>query len=70
MEDVRCVALDTNRIEGNTEVKLGPSAKNDEDICRFKIKQNTTEPLRFEIHYNGKIRKEVCNWQSVQPFTD
>lgn len=63
LQNVRCVALD-RELFAEPEIAIGDMSKNDEDVCRFKLKGNTTEPLRFEVHYNGKTKREVCNWQN------
>ena|SRR3989338_5197082 len=62
IKNVRCVALD-KEFFANPEVVIGDLSKNDEDVCRFKLSRNTTEPLRFEVYYNNKIKREVCEWQ-------
>jgi hypothetical protein len=60
MKAVSCVALDEGFFE-KQEYSLGDLAKNDADVCKFKATQEIDEPLRFEVKYNGKVRKEVCN---------
>lgn len=69
LEDVKCVALD-REFFANPEIVVGDLAKNDEDVCRFKLARNTNEPLRFEVHYNGKVKREVCQWQHSPEFVD
>lgn len=44
-----------------SEISVGDLSKNDEDVCTFKLSGNATEPLRFEVHYNSEIKREVCN---------
>lgn len=66
LQNVRCVALD-EELFAEPEIAIeGGMSKNDEEVCRFKLKGNATEPsLKFEVHYNdGKVRREVCNWQN------
>lgn len=69
LKNVKCVALD-NAFFDNPEINIGNLAKNDEDVCRFRLIKNTTDPLRFEILYDGKVRREVCSWQNYQSVID
>ncbi len=65
LQNVKCVALDRELFAEPEIATVGDMSKNDEDVCRFKLKGNTTEPLKFEVRYNdGKVRREVCNWQN------
>lgn len=69
LKNVKCVALDKEFFD-NSEIMLGDLAKGDEDVCRFKITKNTDEPLRFEVRYNGLVKREVCSWQNYQSIID
>lgn len=62
LKNVKCIALD-NEFFDNPEIVIGDLAKDDEDVCRFKLSKTTEEPLRFEVWYNGKVKREVCDWQ-------
>jgi len=69
MKAVSCVALDEGFFE-KQEYTLGDLSKNDADVCKFKGRTNITEPMRFEIRYNSKVRKEVCNPNEPTQFWD
>ncbi|KAF5412146.1 MAG: hypothetical protein C5S38_08700 [Candidatus Methanophagaceae archaeon] len=69
LKDVKCVALDIEYVV-NPEIAIGDLSKNDEDVCRFKLSRNTTEPLRFEVWYNGEVKREVCKWQHYPRYVD
>lgn len=69
LKDVKCVALDIEYVV-NPEIAIGDLSKNDEDVCRFKLSRNTTEPLRFEVWYNGEVKREVCKWQHYTRYVD
>ncbi len=68
VRDITCVALDTEFFE-NPEITIGDLSKNDEDVCRFELSKPTDKPLRFEVRYDGKSEREVCNWQDFN-FVD
>jgi len=69
VKKVKCVALD-KEFFNNTEVFVGDLSKNDEDVCRFSLIRTTTQPLRFEVWYNDRVQKEVCDWQHYQTYSD
>lgn len=69
LKNVKCVALD-KEFFANPEIIIGDLSKNDEDVCRFRLSRNTTEPLRFEVWYNNKIKREVCEWQHFSTYID
>jgi hypothetical protein len=69
LENVRCVALDKEFFQVN-EVKIGKMSEGDEDVCRFALSKETDMPLRFEVHYNGNVLKEVCDWEDFSAFVD
>ncbi|MBR9678112.1 MAG: hypothetical protein GOU97_02370 [Nanoarchaeota archaeon] len=69
LKNVKCVALDKEFFD-ISEIVIGDLSKNDEDVCRFKLSKNTTEPLRFEVQYNGKVKREVCEWQHYPRYAD
>lgn len=69
LRNVKCVALD-KEFFANSEIIIGDLSKNDEDVCRFKLLRNTTEPLRFEVLYNNKLKREVCEWQHSSTYVD
>lgn len=69
LSNVKCVALD-KEFFASSEVSLDTLAKNDEDVCRFMLLKNSTKPLRFEVHYNSEIKREVCDWQNYQEYVD
>ena len=69
LKNVKCVALD-KEFFSDPEINIGDLPKNSEDVCRFKIAENTTEPLRFEVWYNGEVKREVCNWQQYPEYFD
>lgn len=69
LKNVKCVALDKEFFT-NSEIIIGDLSKNDEDVCRFRLSRNTTEPLRFEVWYNNKIKREVCEWQHFSTYVD
>ncbi len=69
LKNVKCVALDKELFD-ISEIVIGDLSKNDEDVCRFKLSKNTTEPLRFEVQYNGKVKREVCEWQHYPRYAD
>lgn len=60
---IRCIALDKDFFDVS-EIAVGDLSKNDEDVCRFELSKPTDKPLRFEVRYNGKSEREVCNWQN------
>lgn len=62
LKNVKCVALDKEFFD-NQEIVIGDLSKDDEDVCRFRLSKHTLEPLRFEVWYNGKVKREVCDWQ-------
>ncbi len=62
LKNVKCVALDKEFFD-NPEIVIGNLSKDDEDVCRFRLSKDTTQPLRFEVWYNGKVKREVCDWQ-------
>lgn len=69
LRDVRCVALDEGFFD-SPEIVLGDLSLNDEDVCRFRLLRNTTEPLRFEVWYNNRVKREVCEWQHYPRYVD
>ena len=69
LSQVKCVALDQGLFD-TPEIAIGDLSKNDEDVCRFTLSRETTQPLRFEVWYNGKAEREVCDWQSSQTVFD
>lgn len=69
LKNVKCVALDKSYFT-NKEIVIGDLSKNDEDVCRFKLSRDTTEPLRFEVWYNNEVKREVCEWQHYSTYTD
>ncbi|MBM3309108.1 MAG: hypothetical protein FJY77_02545 [Candidatus Altiarchaeales archaeon] len=69
LEQVRCVALDKEFFSAS-EVNIGKMSEGDEDVCRFTLARETDIPLRFEIHYNGKVLKEVCDWEYYGEYLD
>ncbi len=62
LKNVKCVALDKG-VFVDDEIVIGDLSKNDEDVCRFELVQGAVKPLRFEVWYNGKVEREVCEWQ-------
>lgn len=64
LKNVKCVALDGGFF-ANPDVFIGDLSRNSRDVCKFvQSKDTTTEPLRFEVWYDGKAQsREVCNWQ-------
>ncbi|MEA3343522.1 MAG: hypothetical protein U9Q92_05115 [archaeon] len=62
LKNVKCVALDKEFFV-NPEIVIGDLSKNDEDVCRFELAEGVGKPLRFEVWYNGKVEREVCEWQ-------
>ena len=62
LKNVKCVALDKEFFV-DAEIVIGDLSKNDEDVCRFELLQDVAKPLRFEVWYNGKVEREVCEWQ-------
>ena len=69
LKNVKCVALD-KKFFTESEIIIGNLVKNDEDVCRFKLAVNTTQPLRFEVWYNGKVKRDVCEWQHYPRYID
>lgn len=69
LKGVKCAALD-KEFFGDAEVIIGDLSKNDEDVCRFALKKDTSQPLRFEVSFNGKVQREVCDWQNYQSYVD
>ena len=69
LKNVKCVALDKEFFP-ESEINIGDLSKNSEDVCRFKTAENITEPLRFEVWYNGEVKREVCNWQQYTEYID
>lgn len=69
LRNVKCIALDKEFFV-DPEIFIGDLSKNDEDVCRFRLIKNTTEPLRFEVQYNNKVEREVCEWQHSGILTD
>lgn len=69
IRNVKCVALDKEFFT-ESEIVIGDLSKNDEDVCRFKFSKNTIAPLRFEVWYNGKVKREVCEWQHYPGYVD
>ncbi|MFH1126108.1 MAG: hypothetical protein V1703_03200 [Candidatus Altiarchaeota archaeon] len=67
VKNVKCTALDTEFF-AKKEVSIGDLSKGDSDVCSFKLLQNATQPLRFELGYNDKVERIVCNWQPVTGF--
>ena len=62
LKNVKCRGLDS-LFFSETEIIIGDLSTDDEDVCRFKLIKQNSEPLRFEIEYNGKIEREVCEWE-------
>ncbi len=62
LKNVKCVALDKEFFV-DAEIVIGDLSKNDEDVCRFELVEGVGKPLRFEVWYNGKVEREVCEWQ-------
>ena len=66
LKNVKCLALD-KELFINPEIIIGDLSKNSEDVCIFELTQGASKPskkpLRFEIWYNGKAEREVCEWQ-------
>lgn len=70
LKEVKCVALEKELID-KKEFVVGDLVKNDEDVCKFKLLNNTEEPIRFEVHYNGITKREVCNNSGInQAYID
>lgn len=69
LKNVKCVALDKEFFT-NSEIVIGDLSKNDEEVCRFKLSKGTTDPLRFEVWYNDKVKREVCEWQHYPRYID
>ncbi len=69
LKNVKCVALD-REFFGNPEIVISDLAKGDEDVCRFELLKNTRKPLRFEVWYNGRVKREVCEWQHYPGYID
>lgn len=69
LRGVKCVALDEGFFD-SPEIVLGDLSLNDEDVCRFRLLRNTTEPLRFEVWYNNRVKREVCEWQHYPLYVD
>ena len=69
LKNVSCVALDKEWLD-QPEIVIGDLSKNDEDVCRFNVDGNTTMPLRFEVRYNGEVKREVCDWQHYSTYID
>lgn len=65
LKNVKCVSLDKEFIT-DSEIVIGDLSKNDEDVCRFEFFKETTQPLRFEVWYNNKVEREVCDWQNFR----
>ena len=59
LEEVKCTALDADFFE-ETEINLCSLERSDSDVCRFTLKGNTNQPMRFEVQYNGKTRRLAC----------
>lgn len=64
LKNVKCTAVE-NGLFANPEIFLGNLSKGDEAICKFRLARSMSEPLSFEITYNNKTRKEVCDWQPL-----
>ena len=66
LKNVKCLALD-KELFINPEIIIGDLSKNSEDVCIFELTQGASKPskkpLRFEVWYNGKAEREVCEWQ-------
>ncbi len=66
LKNVKCLALD-KELFVNPEIVIGDLSKNDEDVCIFELSQGASKPLkkplRFEVWYNDKAEREVCEWQ-------
>ncbi|MAF36794.1 hypothetical protein CL622_06780 [archaeon] len=69
LKDVKCVALDHDLFI-DPDIVIGDLSQEDEDVCRLKLAQTTDDPLRFEVWYNGQVRREVCDWQRQETFID
>jgi len=69
IKDIKCTALDTEFFT-ETEIFIGDLSRGSEDVCKFKLKEDTKEPLRFEVLYNGKSIREVCDWEHDIMYVD
>jgi len=67
--NVKCVVLDKEYFN-QTEVYVGNLSNGDEEVCIFKLDKNMADPLRFEVSYNDRVQREVCNWRNYQTFID
>jgi len=61
---VKCVALDKDSVV-NPEISIGDLSKGSKDVCRFKLSKTTSDPLRFEVLYNGKIMRDACQVPAI-----
>jgi hypothetical protein len=62
VKNVKCTALDAEFVS-KKEVVIGDLKIRDNDVCSFNLLKNATQPLRFEIGYNDKTERIVCNWR-------
>lgn len=69
VKNIKCIALEEELVD-KKEIILNDLSKGDEDVCKFKLVKETSEPIKFEVHYNGIVKKEVCNWQSYPQYGD
>jgi hypothetical protein len=60
-KNVTCRAL-SNGISIENEISIGDLKKGDSDVCIFRLLENSTTPLRFEVSYNNRVVRNVCNF--------
>jgi hypothetical protein len=70
---VKCTGLDSELFI-KSEIPIGTLNYEDKDVCIFKLKSITSDPLRFEISFadnEGKsyTKREVCDWNMRKSST-
>ena len=65
LQNVKCIALD-KELFSSPEIYVGELSRGSKDVCRFELKANASMPLRFEVLYNGKSQREVCQQGNAQ----
>jgi hypothetical protein len=66
VKNVKCAGLDPE-LYHKSELNIGNLNYEDADVCIFKLKENSSDPLRFEISFqddkgNVYTKREVCGW--------
>lgn len=69
LKNTGCIALDSGLFSPD-KIELGDLSKGSRDVCRFSMDADVSMPLRFDVLYNGRSQRIVCQPGNSQGVPD